>query len=158
MTTQDAKECCPKFEPGPWEDKQISWEGKLFLKDHVRSFLHMPLNFSRVMRRDMARIAAAGAAAAEPLVLTDEKSLWGADLYIAITKDIAGVTTTKLSGSFVTKVFEGPYRNLRGWIREMKAFVRTRGKALQRMLFFYTTCPKCARKYGKNYVVILAQV
>jgi NMD protein affecting ribosome stability and mRNA decay len=25
------------------------------------------------------------------------------------------------------------------------------------MYFFYTTCPKCARKYGKNYVAILAQ-
>ncbi len=23
---------------------------------------------------------------------------------------------------------------------------------------YYTTCPKCAKKYGKNYVVILAQV
>jgi len=26
------------------------------------------------------------------------------------------------------------------------------------MYFFYTTCPKCAKKYGKNYVVILAEV
>jgi hypothetical protein len=26
------------------------------------------------------------------------------------------------------------------------------------MYFFYTTCPKCAKKYGKNYVVILAQI
>jgi len=24
--------------------------------------------------------------------------------------------------------------------------------------FYYTTCPKCAKKYGKNYVVLLAQV
>jgi hypothetical protein len=23
---------------------------------------------------------------------------------------------------------------------------------------WYTTCPKCAQKYGKNYVVIIAQV
>jgi len=37
-------------------------------------------------------------------------------------------------------------------------FVKRKGKVLQRMFFFYTTCPKCAKKWGKNYVVILAQV
>jgi len=25
-------------------------------------------------------------------------------------------------------------------------------------LFYYTTCPKCAEAYGKNYVVLLAEV
>lgn len=158
MTTQDAKECCPKFEPSPWDDKQISWEDKLFLKDRTRSFLHIPLNFGAVMRRSMARIQAAGAETKEPLVLCDENSRWGADIYIAISKDIPGATTTKLSGSFLTKVFEGPYQNMRSWIREMTSFVQGKGRALKRMLFFYTTCPKCAKKYGKNYVVILAEI
>jgi len=37
-------------------------------------------------------------------------------------------------------------------------FVKGKGKALQRMFFFYTTCPKCAKKYGKNYVVTLGKV
>jgi NMD protein affecting ribosome stability and mRNA decay len=40
----------------------------------------------------------------------------------------------------------------------MKAFVAGRGKELRKLYIFYTTCPKCARKYGKNYVAILAQV
>ena len=63
-----------------------------------------------------------------------------------------------ISGTFLSKVFEGPYRNMRKWIEEMKAFVQGKGQALQRMYFFYTTCPKCAKKYGKNYVALLAQV
>jgi len=57
-----------------------------------------------------------------------------------------------------SKVFEGPYRDMRKWIREMKAFVETKGKDLKKLYFFYTTCPRCAKKYGKNYVAILAQV
>jgi hypothetical protein len=36
--------------------------------------------------------------------------------------------------------------------------VASRGKQLQQLYFYYTTCPKCARKYGKNYVVILARI
>jgi NMD protein affecting ribosome stability and mRNA decay len=39
----------------------------------------------------------------------------------------------------------------------MKGFVRSKGKDVRKMYFFYTTCPKCAKKYGKNYVAILAQ-
>jgi hypothetical protein len=158
MTTQTTTECCPKFDPAPWDDQQVTWQDKLFLKDRVRSFLHIPLNFGAVMKRSMARIETAGANTEAPLVVCDENSLWGSDVYIAIAKDIPGARTAKLSGSFVTKVFEGPYQNMRRWIDEMRAFVAGKGKALQRLLFFYTTCPKCAKKYGKNYVVILGQV
>ena len=110
------------------------------------------------MKRSMAAIEAAGAAPDEMVILSDEDSLWGADVYIAIAKDIPGARTTTLSGTFLTKVFEGPYRNMRNWIEEMKSFVKGKGKVLQKLYFFYTTCPKCSKKYGKNYVVILAQL
>ena len=155
---QPDAECCPRFEPGPWDDKVITSERKLFLQDRVRSFLHIPLNFGAVMTRSMKAIEAAGAKPADMIVLSDENSLWGADVHIAISKDIPGARTSKLSGTFLAKVFEGPYGKIRVWIEEMKSFVKGKGKTLQKMYFFYTTCPKCAKKYGKNYVVILAQI
>ena len=158
MSTQYSTECCPRFEPDPWNDKVITWEKKKFLQDRVLSFLHIPLNFGAVMKRSRAAIEAAGATADEMVVLSDENSLWGANVYIAISKDIPGARTTTVSGTFLTKVFEGPYRNMRNWIEEMKSFAKGRGHALQRLYFFYTTCPKCSKKYGKNYVVILAQL
>ncbi len=40
----------------------------------------------------------------------------------------------------------------------MNAYAVAQGKTMSKMYFFYTTCPKCAKKYGKNYVVILAQL
>ena len=158
MSTQQSTECCPRFEPDPWDDQVITWEKKPFLQDRVLSFLHMPLNFGAVMKRSMATLEAAGAIPHEVVVLSDEHSLWGADVYIAISKDIPGARTTTLSGTFLTKVFEGPYRNMRSWIGEMTSFVGSRGKAIRKLYFFYTTCPKCSKKYGKNYVVILAQL
>jgi hypothetical protein len=36
--------CCEPFNPEPWEDKEIKWENKMFIKDHVTSFLHIPLD------------------------------------------------------------------------------------------------------------------
>jgi hypothetical protein len=150
--------CCPRFDPVPWDAKEISLKDKLFLKDHVRSILHIPLNFDKVMMKDMELIKEAGALSPEPLLLSDENSLWGSDVYIAVSKEIPGAQMEKISGTFLTKVFEGPYKNAGKWAKEMKEYVSSKGKDLKKMYFFYTTCPKCAEFYGKNYTVVLAQV
>ncbi|NJD54512.1 MAG: hypothetical protein FIB07_16825 [Candidatus Methanoperedens sp.] len=150
--------CCPRFDPGPWEDKEIKLQDKLFLKDQVRSFLHIPLNFDKIMVKNMAKIEAAGALSPEPLLLSDEKSMWGSDVYIAVSKEVPGARMEKISGTFLSKVFEGPYKNMGKWAKEMQGHVKSKGKELKKMYFFYTTCPKCAKYYGKNYTVILAQV
>jgi hypothetical protein len=150
-------ECCPQFDPTPWNEVTLTWENKRFVKDRVRSFLHIPLNFGGVMKRNMKAIEYLQAEPATPLVLSDESSLWGADVYIEVIKDIPNATMATISGTFLSKVYEGPYRNVRQWIDDMKAFVKARNKSMTKMYFFYTTCPKCARKHGKNYVVILAQ-
>ena len=31
------------------------------------------------------------------------------------------------------------------------------GRSSEKLYFWYTTCPKCAKVYGKNYVVLLAE-
>jgi len=161
--------CCPRFDPGPWDEKEITFENKLFLKDHVRSFLHIPLNFGKVMVRNMERIKQADALMEEPLLLCDEGSLWGADIYIAVAKEVPGAEMATISGTFLTKVFEGPYKNAGKWAGQMKDYVQAKTKDInssrrrprperEKMYFFYTTCPKCAEYYGKNYTVLLAQV
>jgi hypothetical protein len=150
--------CCPRFNPAPWEDKEVTFKDKLFVKDRVRCLLHIPLNFGSVMVRSMGRITAAGALAPEPLLLSDEKSLWGSDVYIAVGKEVPGAEMVRLSGTFLTRVFEGPYKDVRKWVAEMKTFVDSRKKQMQKLYFFYTTCPKCAKYYGKNYTVLLARI
>jgi len=150
--------CCKRFDPEPWDEKEIIWQDKLFLKDGVRSFLHIPLNFGKVMVRNMAAIQTADALADEPVLLSDENSLWGSDIYIAVAGDVPGAEMAKISGTFLTKVFEGPYRDAPKWQREMAAYLESRGRDAKKMYFFYTTCPRCAKVYGKNYTVLLAQV
>jgi len=150
--------CCDPFDPAPWQDKEIKWENKMFVKDHVTSFLHMPLNMGQVITKNLARIEKEGAKAAHQLMLTDEKSMWGADIYIDVAKGVAGAQMATLSGTFLTKVFEGPYQNAGKWAQEMKEYVESKGKTMKKLYFSYTTCPKCAKAYGKNYVVLFAQI
>jgi len=154
----ETQHCCPPGYPDQWHEKQVDWQDKPFVKGRVRSFLHIPLNFESVLRRNVRLIEAAGALPEETLVLSDENSLWGADMYIAVTKDVPNAQMARLSGTFLTKVFEGPYKQIPTWIGEMKRYVASKGQELKHLYFLYKTCPRCAKKYGKNYVVLLAQV
>ncbi|MFC1783372.1 hydrolase, partial [Planctomycetota bacterium] len=96
--------------------------------------------------------------AKEPVMLSDENSLWGADVYIAVEKEVTDADMQKISGTFMTKVFEGPYKDARQWCRQMQEYVQGKGEQFKKMYYYYTTCPKCAKVYGKNYVVLLAEL
>jgi hypothetical protein len=150
--------CCPPFDPEGWQEKELTWEEKRFVKDRVRCFLHIPLNFGGVMKRNMEKIEAAGAKAEEMIVLSDDNSLWGSDVYLDVSKDVPGSRMATISGRFLARVFEGPYSDMGKWMKEMKGFLASREITPKKMYTYYTTCPKCAKKYGKNYVVMLAQV
>ncbi len=151
-------ECCPPFDPVPWQEREISLDGRKFVQARVRCFLHIPLNFGGVMVRNMARIRAAGAEKKDMLLLSDEKSPWGADVYLETAGDVPGATMAAVPGTFLAQAYEGSYRDIPKWIADLQARVATRGRTPKKLLFYYTTCPKCAKKYGKNYVVLFAQL
>lgn len=150
--------CCEPFNPEPWQEKEVTWKDKIFVKDHIKSFFHMPLNMGKIVVKNMELIDKAKAKAPHQLMLTDEKSMWGADIYIDVAKEVPGAQTAKLSGTFLTKVFEGPYQDAHQWAFEMTKYIEQKGKKLKKLYFSYTTCPKCAKAYGKNYVVLFAQI
>ena len=152
------EECCPPFDPRSWQERWVTLDGRRFVKDRVRSFLRVPLNFGAVMTRNLAAIRAAGAAAPTMLVLADENSLWGADVYLEARKDVPGAQMAAIQGTFLAQAYEGPYREIPKWIADIRGRVAAKGKTLRKLLFYYTTCPKCAKQYGRNFVVLFAQV
>ncbi|NND31032.1 MAG: hypothetical protein HKN76_00485 [Saprospiraceae bacterium] len=150
--------CCTRFNPDPWNEKNVDFAGKHFIKDHVTSFFHLPLNFGSVMRRNIKKIEAADAMPKEQIVLSDEKSPWGSDVYIAVTKEVPAAEMVEVPGNFFARVFTGPYQNMRNYINEMKTTLKDRTRKIGKLYFYYPYCPKCAKAYGKNYIVILGQV
>ncbi len=155
---KEEKTCCPKFDPKSWDEKEVKWDDKLFAKDIVKSFLHIPLNMGQVMTKMSEKIEKAGAMPEDFLTLSFEKSPWKSEQYFAIEKDVPGLESAELSGTFLTKVFEGPYKEAPNWHREMENYVKGKDKTVKNIYTYYTTCPKCAKKYGKNYVVVFAEV
>ncbi len=150
--------CCAKLDPADWDGREFTWKDQPFLKDQVRSFLHIPLNFGAVMRRNLALAEKAEAYPERPFWLTDDRSPWGADYFLSLDREIPGASIERLSGRFLAKVFEGPYRHAGRWSREMVEFAAGRGLPVKKLYFYYATCPKCAKHYGKNQTVLFAQV
>lgn len=150
--------CCARLDAAKWNERALEWKDKLFLKDHVRAVLHIPINTGAVMGRNQKVIEDAAAYPEDPIWLFDEVSPWGSDVYIAVDHPLPGTETVGLSGKFLTKVFAGPYRDVGKWIKAMDAYVGASGFHTKRHLFYYATCPKCARRLGKNQVVLFAEI
>ena len=151
-------ECCPKFDPEPWDRKFFQWENKKFIKDRVFTIFFMPLNFGAVMKRLNAKVEKAGATMPDWLCLSDHTSMWNMDLFLAVDKEVADAENMTLSGKFYSKVYEGPFGDTKKWCKDFEKDVKEKGLKMKKMYMWYTTCPKCAKKYGKNYVVIVGSI
>lgn len=155
--TQD-KVCCPKFDPTPWDDKTFEWDNKKFIKDKVFTLFYMPINFGSVMKKLCDLMGKAGAQMTDGMLLADHTSKWNMDLYLATDKEISGIENVTLSGKFYSKVYEGNFKETGAWCKDFENIIKTKGMNIKKWYMWYTTCPKCAKKYGKNYTVIVGQI
>lgn len=160
MDTEQIKnqECCPKFDPTLWDNKTFEWDNKKFIKDKVLTFLYMPINFGSAMVRCMKKIEGDRGKMLEGLVLSDHTSKWNMDLFLAVDKEIAGAKNVTMSGKFFCKVYEGNFKDTGNWMKDFENHIKGQGLITKKIYMWYTTCPKCAKKYGKNYVVVVGQI
>lgn len=158
-TQDNPTHCCPRFKPETWDQQELHFKDKLFVRAKTHSLLHIPLDMNSVYAKTFKAIEDEKAYTDSNFaVLSLEKSPWIAEHLFAVTKEVPGQEMVKLTGDFITKVFEGPYKNTPKWANELNSLVENKGKKIKNTYFFYTTCPKCAKTYGKNYVVGLAQI
>ena len=150
--------CCPKFNPVPWDGKVVEWINKRFIKDKVFTLFYIPITFGSAMTRSVRKIEEVGAKMSEGLVLSEHTSKWNMDLYLAVDKEISGAENVTLSGKFTSKVYEGDFKDTGNWMKEFEDYCKNKGLKVKKTYMWYTTCPKCANKYGKNYVVIFGQI
>ena len=151
------EECCPKFDPAPWDGKILEWENKRFIKGRVMTFFFMPITFGSVITKMNGKVEKAGATVPDRLCLSDHTSRWNMDLYLAVDREIPDAENVTMSGKFLSRVYEGPYGDTEKWCRDFESYVREQNKSIKKWYMWYTTCPKCAKKYGKNYVVIIGE-
>lgn len=151
--------CCPRFKPENWDGQKLHFENKDFIRATTKSAMHIPLNMGRVFERLQGKILAADVYDPDDyIVLSRDLSPWKAEHLFSSSKGVPDEEHVTLSGDYVTKVFEGPYQQAKEWDAEMRAIAAEAGADKDEVYFFYTTCPKCAKVYGKNFIVGVARV
>jgi Bacterial hydrolase len=118
----------------------------------------MPINFSRVIKKIDEKIRNAQTTILDWEYLSELTSKWNMDLYLAVDKKIPDSENITLSGKFLSKVYEGLFQDTGKWCKDFEQLALSKGLTISKWYMWYTTCPKYAKKYGKNYVVIVAQV
>lgn len=158
LTEYELTQCCSRFHPEHWDDQELHFEDFPFVRVSTVNLFHVPLNMGPVFTKTFKAISDAHAEIDGLLVMSHDDSPWHAEHLFAVDHDVPGADMVHLTGNFITRVFEGPYSDAKKWCEQMEWWVEGRGKTIDKLYFFYTTCPRCAKVYGKNYVVGIAQV
>jgi len=152
------EECCPKFNPKPWEDKTFIWKNKQFIKGKVFTLFYIPINFGGVITKLMKKINDAKARCVDNIALSEHTSKWNMNLLLAVNKEIPNTANVTLNGKFFSKVYEGDFKETGKWSKDFENYAKSKNLKIKKQYMWYTTCPKCAKKYGNNYVVIVGEI
>ncbi|WP_319506313.1 hydrolase [uncultured Methanolobus sp.] len=153
--------CCPEFNPSLWDNGNV-WDKKPFIKDSVTQSFHIPLPFSfkRAVMRMWQKVQESDASPEmdDFLLLAYDPSPWKSELYLYVTKGVPDAENVTMSGTFLSRVFDGPYKSVPEWIETMEKYVSEKGMTVRKHYFHFAYCPKCAKKYGHNYAVAFTEV
>ena len=151
--------CCPRFNPEGWDNRELHFEDKAFVRAVTRSIDHVPVDMGPVFESTFAAIETAGAYDPEnTIILSRDISASEGEHFFAVSKPVPGQNITHWTGDYITKLFEGPYEKAPEWEEQFAAELKRRGHQARATYYFYTTCPKCAQTYGKNYIVAVAEL
>lgn len=156
-------ECCPLFTLEKWDEKTHEWENKKFIMESVPTLFHIP--FPPMIGKSIGRMCRLAEEAeaidenkSDTLVLFHDPSAFRSEMYLQVTRDVRGANNVTLSGTFVSKVFDGPYNAAPKFIKEMDSYLKGRGQVAEDYYVHYAYCPKCAKTHGHNYAVFFAKI
>lgn len=160
---ENEKECCPKFNPERWDRKSFEWYGKPFIMETIPTLFHIP--FFPMIGKKIAKMwkmieesKKAEADKENILILFRDPSAFKSEIYCSVTGEVPTANNVKISGTFVARTFDGPYGAVPKFMKEMDAYLAEKQQKSKDTYVHYAYCPKCAKKYGSNYMILFAQV
>ncbi|PIR92785.1 hypothetical protein COT99_04365 [Candidatus Falkowbacteria bacterium CG10_big_fil_rev_8_21_14_0_10_43_10] len=161
--SNENKECCPKFNPEKWDQKTHSWDNKPFIKETVPTLFHIP--FPPMLGKKIGKMCKlvedskkAEANSEDVLLLFRDPSAFKSEIYLSVTGPVPDADNVNISGTFIGKVFAGPYNAVSKFVKQMDEYLSAKGKKAKDYYVHYAYCPKCAKKYGDNYMILFAQI
>ncbi|WP_273565665.1 hydrolase [Maribacter halichondriae] len=160
---QRNEECCPTFNLEKWDEKTHHWDHKKFIKASVPTLFHIPLppmignQVTKMMRlaEDSNNLAADRE---DILLLFSDPSAFKSDLHLSVENTVPEAENTTLSGTYVSKVYDGPFNSVPKFIKKMDSYLKKHQQKANRYYVHYAYCPKCAKREGHNYMVLFAEL
>ena len=113
-TMDENTECCVKFDPKRWDEKEHNWENKKFIKDSMPTFFHIP--FPPMIAKKLTKMwgmvvdnKANSADNRDSLFLFYDPHPFKSEMYLSVNKEVPGAINDTISGNFISKVYDGPY-------------------------------------------------
>ncbi len=164
MTTSNEKikeECCPPFNIEKWDGKTLVWDQKPFIKASVPTMFHIP--FSKKLGKKITKLMhqaeyqdSLEKDKTNTLLLFTDPHPFRSDMYLSVSGRVPKANNVNLSGAYISKVFDGPYRAIPTFMKEMDRQLKLEHKKAKKYYVHYAYCPKCAKERGHNYMVLFA--
>lgn len=157
------EDCCPTFHPEKWEEKTFNWDRKKFIKASVPTLFHIPLppmigkKVTKMMK--LAEEAQKLSKDKEDiLLLFMDPNAFKTEMHLSVIDTVSDAENTTLSGTFISKVFVGPFNAVPKFMKQMDSYLSKSGEKAKNYYVHYAYCPKCAKEKGHNYMVLFAKV
>jgi len=160
------QECCPEFNPEKWDKKTFNWDEKQFIKESIPTLFHIP--FPPMIGKKLTGMMNLATSVDkiyskkdEILVLFQDPGAFRSNIYISVTGDVPGANNVKIPGKIIARVYDGPYNAVPKFIKDMNIYLETEGKKIPKddeYYIHYAYCPKCAKKYGHQYMILFARI
>ncbi|HOZ54052.1 MAG TPA: hypothetical protein PKY25_01825 [Bacilli bacterium] len=160
LKTNEKDICCPMPNIKDWDNKIVDLNNKRFIRMYTKSFLYIPINMGKIMTalNKLVTDNHAEVDITKAMILTKNLSPWKAEQLHSVSKEINGADNVILNGKFYSKVIDGPYQDAKKLCEALITYSKENGYSSNDIYIFYTTCPKCAKKYGKNYIIGLIRL
>ena len=157
------EECCPKFDIKKWDKKLFQWKNKKFIKETIPEFFHIP--FPPIINKKVTKMMnlAKDAKCLNPnkeeiLLLFKDLNPFLGEISLSVTDNVPRAKNSTLSGTFISKVFEGAFKEIPKFIKKMDSYLKEQGKQTKSYYIHYAYCPKCAKKFGHNFMILFAEI
>lgn len=159
----EIEECCPTFRPEKWDNKTFNWKNKPFIKATVPTFFHIP--YPPMIGKQITRLTKIAVDSKkidqdreDILVLFADPHPFKSEIFLSVTGKVQDADNAALTGTFMSKVFDGAYNAIPKFIKQMDLYLSDLNKKAKKYYVHYAYCPQCAKEAGHNYIVLFAEL
>lgn len=120
-------------------------------------FMHVPFRIGRDIEKASATIEARGLELSRPLMVLSRDALFRGEVMLGVETPVTAVdsvVTLPEETRVFSRVYHGQWRHISGPTRQLVNDLKSAGRAVIAVYYWYITCAQCADQRGYRTVII----